>query len=225
MSQVSSTSHTAFSRIGGTDFGSMLHLNDKELNLDEVHRKRMENDLQELQNLISTHFAQRKIDDAELIELENKIQERKTAREKQLAIRKEKEKQRIQLEKQKQLEREAEEKRQEELEAAKKKAIMAKMALHKMDYLGKNRTGKRQTEREKKKKILADRRKPLNIDHLSGEKLKDKAKELFDWMVSLEDEKYDLQLRFKEQKWDTKHLRLRIQLMQEFYSGKGRFKR
>lgn len=32
--------------------------------------------------------------------------------------------------------------------------------------------GKKQTEREKKKKILADRRKPLNIDHLSEDKLK-----------------------------------------------------
>lgn len=32
--------------------------------------------------------------------------------------------------------------------------------------------GKKQTEREKKKKILADRRKPLNIDHLNEDKLK-----------------------------------------------------
>ena len=31
---------------------------------------------------------------------------------------------------------------------------------------------KKQTEREKKKKILADRRKALNIDHLSEDKLK-----------------------------------------------------
>lgn len=32
--------------------------------------------------------------------------------------------------------------------------------------------GKKQTEREKKKKVLAERRKPLNIDHLSEDKLK-----------------------------------------------------
>lgn len=31
---------------------------------------------------------------------------------------------------------------------------------------------KKQTEREKKKKILADRRKPLNIDHLTEDKVK-----------------------------------------------------
>lgn len=36
-----------------------------------------------------------------------------------------------------------------------------------------NRRGaKKQTEREKKKKILADRKKPLNVDHLSEDKLK-----------------------------------------------------
>lgn len=31
---------------------------------------------------------------------------------------------------------------------------------------------KKQTEREKKRKILAERRKPLNIDHLNEDKLK-----------------------------------------------------
>lgn len=36
-----------------------------------------------------------------------------------------------------------------------------------------NRRGaKKQTEREKKKKILADRRKPLNVDHMNEDKLK-----------------------------------------------------
>lgn len=38
---------------------------------------------------------------------------------------------------------------------------------------GEGRKGaKKQTEREKKRKILADRRKPLNIDHLTEDKLK-----------------------------------------------------
>lgn len=36
-----------------------------------------------------------------------------------------------------------------------------------------NRRGaKKQTEREKKKKILADRKKPLNVDHMGEDKLK-----------------------------------------------------
>ena len=42
-----------------------------------------------------------------------------------------------------------------------------------------------------KKKILAERRKQLNVDHLSGEKLQEKAVELHKWMAQLEDEKYD----------------------------------
>ena len=44
----------------------------------------------------------------------------------------------------------------------------------------------RGTERDKKKKILAERRKQLNIDHLDVEKLKAKAKELFDHLNNLE---------------------------------------
>ena len=38
-------------------------------------------------------------------------------------------------------------------------------------------------EKEKKKKILADRRKPLNIDHMDNDKLQTKAKELHDWLA------------------------------------------
>lgn len=34
------------------------------------------------------------------------------------------------------------------------------------------RRGKKQTEREKKKKILAERKKPLSVDHLNEDKLK-----------------------------------------------------
>ena len=47
----------------------------------------------------------------------------------------------------------------------------------------------RGTERDKKKKVLAERRKALNIDHLDVEKLKSKAKELWDHLGSLEREK------------------------------------
>lgn len=48
---------------------------------------------------------------------------------------------------------------------------------------GEGRKGaKKQTEREKKKKILADRRKPLNIEHLSDDKLKyDRFSYAYSW--------------------------------------------
>ena len=48
----------------------------------------------------------------------------------------------------------------------------------------------RGTERDRKKKVLAERRKPLNIDHLDTDKLKAKAKFLWDHLKSLEDKRY-----------------------------------
>ena len=47
----------------------------------------------------------------------------------------------------------------------------------------------RGTERDRKKKILAERRKPLNIDHLDVDKLKAKAKALWEHLQGLEDKR------------------------------------
>lgn len=43
------------------------------LNLQDIHRKRMEKDLLELQTLIDVHFDQRKKDEEELISLKDRI--------------------------------------------------------------------------------------------------------------------------------------------------------
>ncbi|TSY13800.1 Troponin T, fast skeletal muscle isoforms [Bagarius yarrelli] len=75
--------------------------------------------------------------------------------------------------------------------------------------------GKKQTEREKKKKILAERRKPLNIDHLNEDKLREKAKELWDWMYNLESEKFDHIEKLKRQKYEVISLRNRIDELQK----------
>ena len=48
----------------------------------------------------------------------------------------------------------------------------------------------RGTERDKKKKALAERRKALNIDHLDSEKLKKKAKDLWEHLKNLEEKRY-----------------------------------
>merc|ERR1712007_32880 len=82
-------------------------------------------------------------------------------------------------------------------------------------------------EREKKRKILADRRKPLNIDHLQSDKLREKAKELHDWMTQLETEKYDFEMRLERQKYDINQLRQRVnEYMGKFgKGGKGGAKR
>jgi hypothetical protein len=48
----------------------------------------------------------------------------------------------------------------------------------------------RQTEREKKKKLLGERRKALNIDHLKPDALKDNTEELDVYLNELHEERY-----------------------------------
>ena len=45
------------------------------------------------------------------------------------------------------------------------------------------RKGRRNTARDAKRRALAERRKPLNIDHLNKEKLIEKTQEIYDWCV------------------------------------------
>merc|ERR1711936_1011431 len=57
---------------------------------------------------------------------------------------------------------------------------------------------------EEKKISLAIRIKPLDLDAMDGEQLNNKAKELWDTIVRLETEKYDLEERQKRQDYDLK---------------------
>lgn len=193
------------------------------VDFDQIHRTRMEKDLQELKTLIATHFEQRKRDDEELDNLKERIEKRKSEREEQMKIRQEKEKERVQREKEERIAREQEEERKKIEEEEKKKQAIANMSMHYGGYLARgdrNKNNKRQTEREKKRKLLAERRKPLNIDHLQSDKLKDKAKELFQWMSQLEEEKYDFETKLERQKYDINQLRQRVnEYMGKF--GKG----
>lgn len=67
--------------------------------------------------------------------------------------------------------------------------------------LERNKT-KEQLE-EEKKISLSIRIKPLVLDGLSVDKLRDKARELWDCIVKLETEKYDLEERQKRQDYDV----------------------
>ncbi|KAF3859546.1 hypothetical protein F7725_021945 [Dissostichus mawsoni] len=185
------------------------------VDFDDIHRKRLEKDLTELQSLIEAHFIQRKNDEAELLALVNRIEKRRTERAEQKRVRDEQEKDRqIRI---------AEEKERKELEDARKKHdgdAKKKKALTNMthQYAGvQQRDGKKgakkQTEREKKKKILADRRKPLTIDHLNDEKVKEKANEMWQWLFTLESEKFDLSEKLKKQKYDGLRVRSLAQLV------------
>jgi len=57
---------------------------------------------------------------------------------------------------------------------------------------------------EEKKISLSFRIKPLDIENLSVDKLKQKATELWDAIVKLETEKYDLEERQKRQDYDVR---------------------
>lgn len=200
------------------------------VDFDQIHRTRMEKDLQELKTLIATHFEVRKRDDEELNELKSRIEKRKAERAEQMKVRQEKEKERIQREKEERKQREEEDEKRKAEEEEKKKQAIANMSMHYGGYLARgdrgNKNNKRSTEREKKRKALADRRKPLNIDHLQSEKLKEKAKELFDWMTKLEEEKYDFEIKLDRQKYDINQLRQRVnEYMGKFGKGAVRDKR
>ncbi|CAN9511913.1 unnamed protein product [Ophioblennius macclurei] len=182
----------------------------------------MEKDLNELQTLIEAHFDKRKKEEEELLSLTDRIEKRRSERTEQMKIRAERERER-----QNKL---AEEKARKEEEEAKKKAhddARKKMILSNLTFTGytqpQNGT-KKQTEREKKKKILSDRRKELDIDNLREDKLREKAKELWDWMRQLEAEKFELQYKYTKQKYEVTVLRNRVSDHQKVSKG-GRRKR
>merc|ERR1719210_2129776 len=62
---------------------------------------------------------------------------------------------------------------------------------------------------EEKKISLSIRIKPLDVDSMDSDQLQSKAKELWDTIVRLETEKYDLEERQKRQDYDLKELKER----------------
>ncbi|XP_023797740.1 troponin T, cardiac muscle isoform X4 [Cyanistes caeruleus] len=192
------------------------------LDFDDIHRKRMEKDLNELQALIEAHFESRKKEEEELLSLKDRIEQRRAERAEQQRIRSEREKERQARMAEERARKEEEEARKRAEEEARKKKAFSNM-LHFGGYMQKSekKGGKKQTEREKKKKILSERRKPLNIDHLSEDKLRDKAKELWQNIHDLEAEKFDLQEKFKRQKYEINVLRNRISDHQKVKGSKG----
>uniref|UniRef100_A0AAY5ELR1 Troponin T type 2a (cardiac) n=1 Tax=Electrophorus electricus TaxID=8005 RepID=A0AAY5ELR1_ELEEL len=167
------------------------------VDFDDIHRKRMEKDLNELQTLIEAHFESRKKEEEELISLKDRIEKRRSERAEQQRIRNEREKERQKrLEEERTRKEEEEAKRRAEDDAKKKKTLTS---LH----FGERHAGKKQTGREKKKKILSDRRKSLDIENASESVLREKAKELWNWMHQLEEEKFELQYQFAKQKYEV----------------------
>ncbi|KAK2819652.1 hypothetical protein Q7C36_021298 [Tachysurus vachellii] len=192
------------------------------VDFDDIQKKRQNKDLIELQALIDAHFECRKKEEEELIALKDRIEKRRAERAEQQRFRTEKDKERQARREEERLRKEEADVKKKAEEDAKKKSVLTSMGSNYSSYLQKadQKKGKKQTEREKKKKILADRRKPLNIDHLNEDKLRDKAKELWDWMYNLESEKFDHIEKIKRQKYEVISLRNRIDELQK-HSKKG----
>uniref|UniRef100_A0AAY4CMA4 Troponin T type 2a (cardiac) n=1 Tax=Denticeps clupeoides TaxID=299321 RepID=A0AAY4CMA4_9TELE len=173
------------------------------VDFDDIHRKRMEKDLNELQTLIEDHFENRKKEEEELIGLKDRIEKRRSERAEQQRIRSEREKERQKrLEEERARKEEEEAKKRAEDDAKKMKTLTS---LHFGGYMQitEKRSGKKQTEREKKKKILSDRRIPLDMDVLSESGLREKAKDFWNRIWELEAEKFELQYEFTKQKYEV----------------------
>ncbi|KAG9481596.1 hypothetical protein GDO78_010696 [Eleutherodactylus coqui] len=194
------------------------------VDFDDIHRKRMEKDLLELQTLIDVHFEQRKKEEEELIGLKGRIEHRRAERAEQQRFRTEKERERQARMAEEKMRKEEEEAKKRADDDAKKKKVLSNMGAQYGGYLMKaeQKRGKRQTGREMKRKILSERHKPLSIDHMNENQLKEKAKELTDWMYQLESEKFDLMEKMKTQKYEINVLYNRISHAQKFKKGAGK---
>jgi len=191
---------------------------------DALQKQRMEKDLSELQALIATHFEKRKKDDEELKSLEDRIETRKAERAEQIRVRQERELKRAEMEKEERKAKEEEEERKKAEEEQRRKAAMQSMAGGSAGGARRERGGnRRQTEREKKRKALAERRKPLNVDHLTHEKLLEKVKELAKHAAMIEESKYDYEQQLDRQKYDIFQNRGRVSDYQSKL-GKGGMK-
>ncbi|XP_076387674.1 troponin T, skeletal muscle isoform X7 [Megachile rotundata] len=184
---------------------------------------------EQLKEYIAEWRKQRAKEEEELKRLKEKQAKRKITRadeEKRLAQKKKEEEERRQREIEEKKQRDIEEKRKRLEESEKKRQAMMQamkdqskkgpnFTITRKDLAGnltsaqleRNKT-KEQLE-EEKKISLSIRIKPLEIEGLSIEKLRSKANELWDTIVKLETEKYDLEERQKRQDYDLKELKER----------------
>ncbi|XP_069376317.1 troponin T2c, cardiac [Paralichthys olivaceus] len=182
----------------------------EKVDFDDLHRKRVEKDFNDLQTLIELHFSNRQKEEEELVTLRTRIERRRSDRAEQQRVRTEQDRERQTrlVEERNRREEEAAKLRADE-EAKKKKIFTNKSFggyLQKVDQ----KKGKKLTAREEKKKALLERRKPLNIDHLNQEKLAEKAQDLWEWLHQLHAEKFELAEKLKRQKYEIYLLRNRV---------------
>merc|ERR1712113_16573 len=176
---------------------------------------------EQLREYINEWRKQRAKEEEELKRLKEKQAKRKEIRaeqEKKLAQQKKEEEERLRKEEADKKAKEAEEKRKRLEEAEKKRQAMMQAQKEKQQAAGQGAKGPKKTDRgmgnvqdarremtktkeqleEEKKISLSIRIKPLDLDAMDGEQLNNKATELWDTIVRLETEKYDLEERQKK---------------------------
>merc|ERR1711988_750682 len=185
---------------------------------------------EQLKEYINEWRKQRAKEEEELKKLKEKQAKRKEIRaeqEKKLAQQKKEEEERMRKEKAEKKAQEADDMRKKLEEAEKKRQEMMKAQKEKMGPAGagksKNKDSgmgnvadvrremtKTKEQLEEEKKIsLSIRIRPLELDDMDTEALKSKAKELWDQIVKLETERYDLEEKVKRQDYDLKELKER----------------
>merc|ERR550525_1405911 len=156
-----------------------------------------------------------------------KRKEIRSEQEKKLAQQKKEEEERMRKEEAEKKAQEAEEKRKKLEEAEKKRQEMMKAQKEKMGPAGGGKSQKKnegmgnvvdvrremtktKEQLEEEKKIsLSIRIRPLELDGMDSDDLKTKAKELWELIVKLETERYDLEERTRRQDYDLKELKER----------------
>merc|ERR1719151_33577 len=175
---------------------------------------------EQLRDYINEWRKQREKEEEELKRLKEKQAKRKEIRaeqEKKLNQQKKEEEERLRKEEAEKKAKEAEEKKKRLEEAEMKRQEMMHAQKEKQQAAGKGGGAKasaganvqdarkemtkpKEQLEEEKKISLSIRIKPLDVDNMDSDQLGSKAKELWDTIVRLETEKYDLEERQKRQK-------------------------
>merc|ERR1712113_976632 len=161
-------------------------------------------------------------------EKQAKRKEIRAEQEKKLAAQKKEEEEKIRKEESEKKAKEAEEKRKRLEEAEEKRQAMMQAQKEKQAASGKGggkavgggmgggvqdarkeMTKTKEQLEEEKRISLSIRIKPLDVDAMDSDQLSAKAKELWETIVKLETEKYDLEERQKRQDYDLKELKER----------------
>merc|ERR1712130_154265 len=177
---------------------------------------------EQLREYINEWRKQRAKEEEELKRLKEKQAKRKEIRaeqEKKLAQQKKEEEERLRKEEAEKKAKEAEKKRQAMMQAQKEKqsaggpgksgAKKNDSGMSNVQDARREMTKTKEQLEEEKKISLSIRIKPLELDGMDSDTLKSKASELWETIVRLETEKYDLEERQKRQDYDLKELKER----------------